>query len=174
MKKLFLLCSAILVILIMLTACKSNKGSISEDASCQFDSIANISSNDSYVVPDAQYIRTGYSSGTGSRTYTIISSVNELTQYFRTPGRGSNWETEYRNLLSKYSDEYFNGNFLVIVFLIETSGSNRHNIERVDRNGDIIINQIRPDIGTADMAAWNIIIELDNSFRLEQFQVVLR
>jgi len=174
MKKIILLCIAIPAIFIMLTACESKKGNVSEHANSQFDSTASLTSNNSHVVPEAQYIRTGYSSNIRNRTYSVISSVNELNQFFVNIDRSSNMETANRNMLSKYSEEYFRDNFLVVVFLIETSGSNRHKVERVDRNGDITINQIRPDIGTADMAAWNILIELNNDFRLEQYQVVLR
>ncbi|MCL2441467.1 MAG: hypothetical protein FWD14_06980 [Treponema sp.] len=112
---------------------------------------------------DVQYIRTSY--GEKLPAYTIISSVNDLEQYSK--------NAEYTNATTKYTDEYFADNFLLIVFLEEPSGSNRHKVEKIGENGDIVIHQIIPEIGTSDMAAWNIIIELNNSFKLEQFQVVL-
>jgi hypothetical protein len=77
------------------------------------------------------------------------------------------------NAIEKYSDDFFAGNYLVIVLLGEGSGSIRHKVERVDTNGDIVITRQLPEIGTADMAAWNIIIELNNDFKPEQYQVVL-
>jgi len=76
------------------------------------------------------------------------------------------------DVILKYSSSFFEDNFLVIVSLQENSGSIRHNVERIDENGDIVINRLEPEIGTADMAEWNIIIELANSTKTEQFRPV--
>jgi len=162
MKKVFLIVLALLAILAVFGACESKKGVSS--SSPLIESQAN---------PNAQYIRIGSGFGPGQPTYTIISSLNELNQFSRNLTNNSFWETEYTNAISKYSDNFFTNNFLVIVLLEENSGSNRHKVERVNPNGDIIIKQLIPEIGTADMATWSIIIELENSARLEQYLVVL-
>jgi len=157
-----------MVLLVMFfTACESKKVNNSED-------VSRLVSNASYIVPDAQYIRTGSNIGAINPNYTIISSVNELNQYPGNLSRSSFRDTEYSNIIAKYTDSFFTDNFLVIVFLLETSGSNRHKVEKVDRDGNIFIQRIQPEIGTADMATWSIIIELDNSFKLDKFQVVVR
>jgi len=157
-----------MVLLVMFfTACESKKNNVSGDSGRHV-------SNDSEIVPDVQYIRVGSGSGPRTPTSTVISSVNELNQYSGNFNRASSWNTEYTNVIAKYNNNYFANNFLVMVLLEESSGSNRHKVERVDRDGNIFIQRIEPEIGTADMATWNIIIELDNSFKLERFQVVIR
>jgi len=151
-----------LAALIIFAACESKRG---------FDSNSSFISNQ--IDPDVQYIRVGSGFGPRHPSYIIISSINELNQHTNNLSSNSFWETEYSNIISKYSDSYFADNFIVIVTLEEPSGSNRHKVERINSNGDIIIKQLIPEIGTADMATWNIIIELNNSFIRDQFQVVL-
>jgi len=128
--------------------------------------------NGSQTDPVVQYIRIGSGLGSINPVLTVISSVNELEQYYRIFNDGSFREAEYINAISKYSENYFTNNFLVIILLEEPSGSNRHIVKRIDSNSDIVINRLIPEIGTSDMATWNIIIELNNSFKAEQFQVL--
>jgi len=132
----------------------------------------NLYSNKSEVSFDVQYLRIGY--GPKQPIYTVISSVNELNQYINNNGNGSYLTDEYSNATKKYTNQFFNDNFLIIVFLEEPSGSNRHKVEKIETNGDIVITQIIPEIGTADMATWIIFIELKNSSKLEQYKVVLK
>lgn len=126
------------------------------------------------MIYDVQYIRVGSGQGPRNPAYTVISSMNELNQYTRNFNRGSHWLTEYENAISKYSDSYFRDNFLLIVLLEENSGSNRHKVERVDKNGDIIIERLIPEIGTSDMATWSIIIELNNNLKLDKYNIILK
>jgi len=113
---------------------------------------------------EVQYIRTAYS-GTHSAAVATIESVDELTRYYPYPAdNGSSIE--------KYSGDFFADKYLVIVLAVESSGSNRHIVESVDETGEIIISRLLPEIGTADMAEWLIIIELDVDFRPPQFNVV--
>ncbi len=60
----------------------------------------------------------------------------------------------------------------MIVELWEPSGSIRHKVERIDENGNIIINRLMPEIGTTDIGQWSIIIELNNNFKFEKFKTV--
>ena len=180
MKKLNIISITLLVICITLVSCINKKGNISENVNHSLDKTSSLSSNDSQIAPNTQYIRVSYRGGTisskGRTTYPIcrvISSTSELAQYSEDFDKNSSWGTEYTNAIAKYSNKFFEDNFLVIVLLEESSGSNRHKVERVDRNGGIFISRLIPEIGTADMAAWNIIIELNNSFKSEQFRVGL-
>jgi len=167
MKKLVLLGIAFMIVFIALGACTSKDNISPKDTNHALDT-------SSQIVPNAHYIRIGSGFGPRQPAYTIVSSMNELAQNSSSFNQGAFWETEYTNVIAKYTDNYFTDNFLVIVLLEENSGSNRHKVESVDRDGNIVIQQLIPEIGTSDMATWNIIIELDNSFKLEQFQVVLR
>jgi len=112
---------------------------------------------------NVQYLRGGYQDYYGEPIVTVVSSKNEIEQHY------GKYESK---MLEKYSDDYFADNFLVIVDLWEPSGSIRHKVERIDENGEIVINRLMPEIGTADIGYWSIIIELNNNFKLEQFQTV--
>jgi len=65
---------------------------------------------------------------------------------------------------SKYDDEFFSKKALIIVTLDESSGSVRHKVKKIIKEGNeisIAIERMVPGIGTADMAEWNIYIELN-------------
>jgi hypothetical protein len=66
--------------------------------------------------------------------------------------------------ISRYDDEFFAKNALIIITLDESSGSVRHNVKKVIKEGNeisIAIERKVPELGTADMAEWNIYIELN-------------
>jgi len=96
---------------------------------------------------------------------------NKLEQYYFDE---FGWSMEVDNILGKfekYSDDYFKNNFLIIVGLVEGSGSIGHKVEKIDKNGNIFIKRLLPEEGTCDMAGWSIIIEINNDYKLEQYQV---
>lgn len=163
MKKLILFGIILSIVFTAFCACKSKESRVPEETYSNSQTALNV-----------QYIRIGSGFGPRQPSCTIISSVSELAQYTSNFNQMAFWETEYAGAILKYNDNYFADNFLVIVLLEENSGSNRHKVESVDRNGDIVIEQLIPEIGTSDMATWSIIIELNNSFKLERYQVVLR
>ena len=128
---------------------------------------------------DAQYIRTnGFHTNITYPIITIISSKNELAQYYEKYKDMYNFADPYDESISfldavkRYTDDFFIDNYLVIILHEETSGSIRHKVERVDKNGDIVISRLIPYMQTTDMAEWNIIVELKNSFEPSQFNVV--
>jgi hypothetical protein len=111
---------------------------------------------------------------------TIVSSKEDMEQYYE-KHKNKGWDLDgnlvpdydFLDAIEKYSDDYFADNYLVIVRIVEGSGSILHKVERIDKNGDIVINRLLPEMGTCDMAAWSILIELNNNFEAEQFKVVL-
>ena len=127
-------------------------------------------------VINVQYIRRfGHSQDIQYPIISVISAKREIEQYYETyvKCKYNSPNGQFIDATKIYSDDFFANNFLVIVLLEEGSGSIRHKVEKIDQNGDIIINRLIPEVGTDDMAEWNIIIELNNSFKLEQFRVVL-
>lgn len=67
---------------------------------------------------------------------------------------------------SKYDEEFFKTKSLIVIQLREGSGSIRHEVSKVVKNGDQITVQIKvttPEYGTADMAEWAVLVEIDNS-----------
>jgi len=119
----------------------------------------------SEIIFNAHYLRGVYSSVPANRNIVVISSTRELEQYYHINRR----QTGSLNLIWKES--FFAENFLVLVNLIEPSGSIRHEVERIDPNGNIVIRRITPQIGTADMAGWNIFIEINNKNRAENYKI---
>ena len=160
----------LIIVFLAFISCANKNANISGDTSRQTGG----SSGNNVITFEAQYIRIG--SGLGQRTpvCAVISSLNELNQYTNSLRSSSFWETEYLNTISKYTNNYFSNNFLVIIFLQENSGSNRHRVDKIDFNGDIIIERLVPEIGTSDMATWNIIIELNNNFKSDKYQILMK
>ena len=91
----------------------------------------------------------------------IVDTQEELVQTGFTPA-----------LTELYSNGFFETHYLVIVSLIEPYMTNRHGIERIDVNGDIIIRRIEPDFGLPTEQAWHIAVELCRGFRPDTFEVV--
>lgn len=64
----------------------------------------------------------------------------------------------------KYNEEYFKTKALIVIGLRENSGSIRHTVTKVTRDKEVINIEIKrdiPEIGTADMAEWEIYIEVE-------------
>jgi len=130
-------------------------------------------SSSSGIAFNVQYTRL-YGLSKGEPGTTVISSKNEIEQYYENQEIEQYYgKQEIKNTIEKYPDDYFADNFLVIVERWEQSGSITHKVERIDENGDIIINRLIPSpFLTDDIGHWSIIIELNNKFKLEQFQTV--
>ena len=133
---------------------------------------------------DVQFVRTdGYVPGARYPVVTVITSKDELDHYCDSnidkydfsarPGLHKGAARGFCVAVEKYTDEFFTRRFLVLVLLEEGSGSVRHKLEMIERNGLIVISRLMPGIGTADMAEWHVIIELDISYKREQFNVAI-
>jgi len=142
-----------------------------------------ILSNGSKVNLNVQYLRTEYfydHENPFPCNITIVSSTNELEQYYENhrlriwDGQGNLMPDEvFLKAIENYTDIYFNENILLIVGITEGSGSIRHKVDKIDENGNIFIKSISPEVGTADMASWSIIIELNKSMSQQNFKVTL-
>ncbi|MBQ8921345.1 MAG: hypothetical protein IJ060_04180 [Oscillospiraceae bacterium] len=133
----------------------------------------------------AQYIRTnGYHSGVRYPQVCIIRSREELDDYisrneslYDFEGYGSIGEADYtpgfRDILTNYTDDWFETHQLVLVLLEETSGSVRHEVTALTQHS-VTVKRLVPEIGTEDMAEWHLVIETDKDCQLsEQFTVQL-
>ena len=136
-------------------------------------------SNKNKIDFDVQYLRTSKHEISTPIT-TVINSKDKLDQYYEDACPNYYYPDEnvdyyaaiFMDAIEKYTDEFFVDYFLVIVLLNEESGSIRHEVEKVDEHGDIIINRLLPGKGiqmTGDLAEWHIIIELNRNFYLEKF-----
>ncbi len=106
---------------------------------------------------DAQYVRADYHDDTNYPVITAIRSQSELNEYFENNATDGN---------GKYDGEFFENKALVAVLLSEGSGSTRHKVNGVTKSEDglaIEIECIVPEVGTCDMAAWHVFVEVDKS-----------
>lgn len=125
-----------------------------------------------------QYVRTnGYHEDVDYPVVKIIRSVEELSQYYEANKDKYDLERKetvysdttigFLDACDKYDETYFEKQVLVIVLLEEGSGSIRHNVDNIKLGTDgklyISIRTISPEIGTADMAEWHILVEPDES-----------
>jgi len=99
----------------------------------------------------------------------VIRSVEELQSFYDELKAADinqlNDEVVWRLTGGEYNNNFFANNFLVLITVAESSGSNRHELMSISEDDsvlDIEINRILPFIGTADMAGWLITIELSN------------
>ncbi len=121
-----------------------------------------------------QYVRTnGYHEDVEYPVVKIIRSVEELNEYYENTkdkydlGRKENVYADttigFLDACDKYDEAYFEEQILVMVLLEEGSGSIRHNVDNVKLGTDgklyVSIRTISPEVGTADMAEWHILIE---------------
>ena len=155
-------------VLIIVLSCNSKSNQKIND----FDVTLGFTHGFSEAYNNVHYIRTNWSSPSiFSPIVTVISSRHEVKNYFE-PVSDFCCCVNIVDTLMRYSDDYFTNNFIVIVKLDENSGSIKHNVEKIDEYGKIFINRIIPEIGTDDMARWNILIELNNIYLSKQFQVI--
>ena len=108
------------------------------------------------IVWSAQYVRTDcYIQDAQYPNVLVFDSVAALTAY-----------EEYDRLkeyCAGYDKPFFEDRFLVMVLVEEPSGSNSHEVLKVEQAEDktaISIKRIIPQVGTCDMARWHIVVEL--------------
>ena len=134
--------------------------------------------NNDEVNWNVEYVRTSYDVYDPSReTVSIVTNKDDLAKFvptsvaLQTNGSSLRPTNENAESFAKYTDAFFASSYLVIISIAESSGSIRHEVESVDKDGNITIKRIVPEIGTADMAHWYIIIELARGYQPNSFDV---
>ena len=129
-------------------------------------------------------IRTNYVSGTHGKTF-VIESVDELDEYIKTnmDVHGLHHKEKvyedttigFVDAVEEYDEEWFKEKTLVIVLLIESSGSIRHKVTKASvKDGTMEVNITKkiPEIGTCDMAGWHVLVETEK-VEIEEISVVV-
>ena len=124
----------------------------------------------------AQYVRTDAFTDAGA--YPAVRSIfdrQELESYYRAQCFHFDLERrEHENdggspgfldVCDSYDDDFFTDNYLIMLVLQESSGSNSHEVlqvclETVEQKIEIWTERSVPEVGTDDMAQWHIILEL--------------
>ena len=135
------------------------------------------------------YYRTDLSSYTETNYPKIktIKSVKELQDYYENNkgiyqfhngfgGEPSMADAVFGSVTA-YNADFFRTSYLLFVILGESSGSVRHRVESaVPESGSlsVSITRIIPEIGTADMAQWHIVLELDKALSDLDVDVVIK
>jgi len=123
------------------------------------------------IACSAQYIRTdGGEEEESYPQYLVVESRAELDayimmhedQYALGPRKEVTADSTigFADAIVGYDEAFFEKNALVLVLLEEGSGSNRHKVQGITEEGEILIECIIPEVGTCDMAYWHIILEL--------------
>ncbi len=112
-----------------------------------------------------QYIRTnGYVEGASFPKTVVIGSVAELEAYYEANKEiYSLTESSFYSAMAAYDEAFFENNALIFVLLEEPSGSIKHRVAGLwvtDDELEIEIERTVPQMGTADMAEWHIVIEM--------------
>lgn len=131
----------------------------------------------------AQYIRTngGYEAKVIYPCVRIIHSLQELKDYYNTWHEVFDLERKekvysdttigFLDACDQYDEAFFEKNYLIFVLLEEGSGSIGHEVRSVEQTEDqkisISIDRNVPEVGTADMAEWHIILELSREVLVE-------
>jgi hypothetical protein len=119
----------------------------------------------------AQYCRAGYPESLGPLAVTVIRTRLELDVYLDTI------PSPDLQTFERYDETYFSERDLILVFLMEGSGSIRHQVNAVYRDSAtgewaIDIERILPDgDGTDDVAWWTIFIEPAKDMRVQEGDV---
>jgi hypothetical protein len=128
-----------------------------EDAAVSTDSDA---SGESASSVSAQYFRVTWTEKAAPAAQ-LISSTDELAELLE----------QYQNddlfdATNQYDERFFEGGSLIAVSLTTSSGSVSYVVEDVragDNGWEIVIQRNVPEVSTADMAAWLILIETDEA-----------
>ena len=110
--------------------------------------------------------------------YYLFNTYDSFSKYLENDALtfgGYEDNQEISNLIKKYDEDYFNSHSLVILLLLEPSGSIRHQIESVKIVENVLhVNLVKrvPEIGDSAMAVWSIFIELDkNNEKVKELEV---
>jgi len=127
----------------------------------------------------ANYIRTdGYHDDVKYPQVSVIRDRDALDAYYnankdlyslgRNPDPGSDYTKGFLDACDSYDAGYFAQKYLVALLLQEGSGSIRHSVESVSyrTNGTLGVSVLRevPEVGTADMAQWHILLEISRDY----------
>lgn len=120
--------------------------------------------SDSYAQNGCLYGRLGYNS---DRSYPYTKSVTTLAEWeslYLGCTAGSVSDGGFTEGLAALDEAFFAEQSLLILYLEESSGSNRHRVDQViveDGTVTVTLTTLEPEIFTCDMAYWAILIPID-------------
>ena len=115
----------------------------------------------------AKYIRTnGYHESVTYPAVTLIGDPEALARYYEENRTLYDLSAGFSDAIQSYDEAWFAAHQLLLVLLEEGSGSIRHRVTKVTAGEDpaVEIDVLVPEVGTADMAQWHILIETERVF----------
>ncbi len=114
-------------------------------------------------------IRTQYASDEDTTRLHVIDTYEALRAFVEANEGTYNYGVGYGGssfleAIARYDETYFETGKIAIVIVTEPSGSNRHAFHGAyfkDGTLELHFERIIPHIGTADMATWHLVVELD-------------
>lgn len=101
-----------------------------------------------------------------------LDSYEELIEFRNKQSYCCNFDADYaecpsfNEYISKYNEEYFENNSLILIYVVEPSGSFRHKVGGIVVTGDkmlITVNTITVEPHTEDMGAWFVPVQLSKN-----------
>lgn len=93
--------------------------------------------------------------------------INEMSAYFSLDSKYDG-QKSFKENMEKYSyDSFYQDKALYVVYVSEPSGSNRHKLSSLtikNRQMNVEVLSVIPEMGTDDMADWFISFELDREY----------
>lgn len=119
-----------------------------------------------YLDFEAHYLRASDFTAPGEYPAThLIRSVEDMTAFCTAYAPEYQPSGQLKEHVQKYGPEYFDCKSLIVLMLLETSGSVRHHVANVAMYSNNVVNveleRIVPEIGTDDIACWYIFVEVD-------------
>ena len=125
---------------------------------------------------EAHYIRTNYTDGEKYPQTLWIANRRELINYLEMYNKKYDLihNDNFKEILKKYDNEFFETHDLIFVLVEESSGSITHEVTDVilkssDKDAFVysvqpVIKKTVPEVQTCDMAQWHIIIEVSEEY----------
>ncbi len=95
----------------------------------------------------------------------VIRSKEALEDYLDAHAQDYYFNRGFKVAVIPYDTAFFETQTLILISLHETSGSTTHQLDTLYIENDILHVEVIRNVsnGTADMAAWHLLIEYDNS-----------
>lgn len=116
----------------------------------------------------AQRIRVQYGESAPGKSQIWITSTTEFDNLLKA------YQNKNADKLAMYDENFFAEHNLILVVMIESSGSVAHEVREVQVEASVesdlpytirpVIMRICPDVGTCDMAQWYILIAVDKMY----------
>lgn len=106
-----------------------------------------------------------------------ITSVAELNQYYKDNVDNYDFfdntgvDVPFATAIDEYDDNYFEQSFLLLMVLEEKNSSIYHEIQKIDEDGNILIEKNITDKDSTNTTHWHVLIELDKQYQDTEFKI---